>query len=105
MRSSREDALNMMKGLKDDSKFVRLIANVGDFEIAVDGRVSDVSDRLEVRGTEARATIPLPDTVKFEYLEPRDCPPGFEERTFASYWRMIDVAGSCVIAEFIQPPI
>ena len=100
MRSSREDALNMMKGLKEESKLVRLVANIGDFEISIDGKVSDVSDRLEVRCTGARAAIPLPDTTKFEYFEPRDFPPGFEEHAFVSYWRVTDVAGSCVIAEF-----
>ena len=100
MRSSREDALNMMKGLKEESKFVRLVANIGEFEISIDGRVSDVSDRLEVRGRGCRASIPLSDAVTFEYLEPRDFPPNFEERIFSSFWTVTDVAGSCVIAEF-----
>src|SRR5215472_14499057 len=97
MRSPREEALDMMKGLKDGSKFVRVTANIGDFEITLDGRVSHVSDRIEVRGRGSRAVIPVPEGVTFEYLEPRDLPQRFEERTFASLWRITDVAGTCVI--------
>lgn len=105
MRSSLDDAISLFNKFQSEGTVVRLGGTVQGVTFGVDGRIVAVtSESVHVRGRGCSAFISGLKDATFEYLEPRDVPVGFEERTFGSFLQVSlpEDGGIFVLAEFAR---